>query len=212
MDSWKKLAYDHDQTVKYFHTLADARFKLLALVPLVTGGAVVALSPVTSPVQSSLLGFFGFLVTLGITFYDRRNTQIYDAINLRAKSLEALMSLPRLGNTQFRRSGPLLHRPKRTVKLFGVFKIWHDRGLGVIYSTALAAWAYLAVSGVVHHFGVPTICRLWLQFGIPLIVWLAFLYDYHRCDTATDDAKVMPVKIKKLLTTPPEPSWGDDDE
>jgi hypothetical protein len=50
-----------------------------------------------------------------------------------------------------------------------------------------------------------------LQVGIPLVVWLAFFYDYHRCDTATDDAKVLPVKIAKLLTRPPEPPWGDDD-
>jgi|ERR1700730_13598127 len=211
MDNWEKLAYDHEQTTKYVHALADARFRLLALVPVVTGGAVVALSPMTRPVQSAVLGIFGFLVTLGITFYDRRNTQIYDAINLRAKSLEALMALPRLGNARFRRSGPFLHRPQRTVKLFGVWKIWHDRGLGLIYSTALAAWLYLAVSGAAHYAGVTTKCRLWLQGGIPLVLWLAFLFDYHRCDTATDATKEMPAQIARLVMQPPDPPWGDDD-
>lgn len=43
MGPWQKLSYDHEQAVKYFHALADARFKLLALIPLVTGGAVAAL-------------------------------------------------------------------------------------------------------------------------------------------------------------------------
>ena len=46
MEDWQKLAYDHEQTVKYFHALADARFKLLELIPVVTGGAVVALNPI----------------------------------------------------------------------------------------------------------------------------------------------------------------------
>jgi len=211
MEDWEKLAYDHEQTTKYFHALADTRFKLLAFVPLVTGGAVVALSPATSPVQSGLIGIFGFLVTLGITFYDRRNTQIYDAISARAKSLEALMALPRLGNTRFRRSGPLLHRPQRTLKLFGVWKMWHDRGLGIIYSTALAAWVYLTVSGATHYFGGTAKCRHLLQSSIPLLVWVLFLLDYHRCDTATDATKALPAQIEKLVMQPPVPPWGDDD-
>jgi hypothetical protein len=212
MEDWEKLAYDHEQTVKYFHALADTRFKLLAFVPLVTGGAVVALSPATSPVQSGLLGIFGFLVTLGISFYDRRNTHIYDAISVRAKSLEALMALPRLGNTRYRRSGPFLHRPERTVKLFGVWKMWHDRGLSIIYSTALAAWMYLAVSGATHYYGVTARCRHLLQGSIPLLVWVLFLIDYHRCDTATDATKALPTQIAKLVMQPPSPSWGDDDD
>lgn len=211
MENWEKLAYDHEQTVKYFHALADTRFKLLAFVPLVTGGAVVALSPATSPVQTGLLGIFGFLVTLGITFYDRRNTHIYDAISVRAKSLEALMALPRLGNPRYRRSGPLLHRPERTLKLFSMWKMWHDRGLGIIYSTALAAWVYLAVSGATHYFGVTTKCRHLLEGGTPLLVWVLFLLDYHRCDIATDPTKALPPQIQKLVMQPPVPPWGDDD-
>jgi hypothetical protein len=211
MENWEKLAYDHEQTTKYFHALADARFKLLAFVPLVTGGAIVAMSPATSPVQSGLLGVFGFLATLGITFYDRRNTHIYDAISLRAKSLEVLMALPRLGNTKYLRSGPLLHRPERTVKLFGVWMMWHDRGLAIIYSTVLAAWAYLAVSGATHYWGLTTRCLFLVQGGIPLLVWLLFVFDYHRCDTATDATKALPPQIAKMVMEPPVPSWQDDD-
>src|SRR5258706_16335732 len=69
--------------------------------------------------------------------------EIYDALSIRAKALEALMGLPRLGRTGFRRSDPLLNRPGRSVKLFGVWTMWHDRGLGLVYSTALGAWTYL---------------------------------------------------------------------
>ncbi len=203
MDDWQKLAYDHEQTTKYFHALADARFKLLALVPLVTGGAFATLNPVTNPGQSCLVGAFGFLVTLGITFYDRRNTQIYDAMNVRAKALEVLMALPRLGNPRFHRSGPFLHRPERSLNLFGVIRIWHDRGLALVYATALAAWAFLAISGAAHYVGIAARQRRFLLVVITLSLWLAFLCDYLRSDTATDASRALPPEIEEIAARAP---------
>jgi hypothetical protein len=53
--------------------LADIRFKLLALVPLISGAAIAFLT--TDPVHASSQivlagGVFGLLITLGITIYD----------------------------------------------------------------------------------------------------------------------------------------------
>ncbi len=49
MDKDEKLKLDYEQTVAYYHHLADSRFKLLALIPIVTGAAIGLLSGSTQP-------------------------------------------------------------------------------------------------------------------------------------------------------------------
>src|SRR5260370_28466964 len=90
MEREEKLKLDYTETAKYFHALADVRFKLLALVPLITGAAVGILQT-QKPELVIPVSIFGLLVTVGVIFYDQRNSQIYNAMQRRAKSLEALL-------------------------------------------------------------------------------------------------------------------------
>ena len=92
MDTDEKRKCDYEQTTKYFHALADVRFKLLGLLPVVTGTAFGLLIQSERPELVVTLGVFGLAVTFGILCYDQRNSQIYNAMQLRAKSLEALLA------------------------------------------------------------------------------------------------------------------------
>ncbi|MCX6678617.1 MAG: histidine phosphatase family protein [Methanothrix sp.] len=140
------LQLDYKTTNDYFRQLSEIRFKLLAFVPLVSGSAVGLLTlndkdQSAHPEGAFLLGLFGLFVTLGVVFYELRNSQFYDLAVCRAKKLERQLKMP-LG-------GLFNGRPKHTngPKIFGL-TVWHDRGLALIYGTTLAGWSYL----IIHSF------------------------------------------------------------
>ncbi|MFL6235841.1 MAG: hypothetical protein ACJ76N_22110 [Thermoanaerobaculia bacterium] len=137
-----RLARDYQEAASYFRVLADARLKLLALVPLLAGAAISLLPKMASWSVVLPLSILGFFVTLGILIYDLRNTQIYDNLLRRLKALEAAMGFPAFTSSQHRFGGAFLDRPPRKWRLCGLL-IWHDIGLVIIYSAALGAWSYL---------------------------------------------------------------------
>src|SRR5688572_16163035 len=68
------LRLDYEQTNELHRWLADIRFKLLALVPVISGTAVAFLAEAQqkiSPVTGFALGILGFVITLGIVLYDQ---------------------------------------------------------------------------------------------------------------------------------------------
>jgi hypothetical protein len=81
-------ALDYEQTNQTIRMLTDIRFKLLAAVPAASV-AIIALV-VEKPNQgvALIIGLFGLSVTFGLTLYEIRNTQLYDAAIHRAKFLE----------------------------------------------------------------------------------------------------------------------------
>ena len=160
-ETHKKLELEYEQINENIRFLADVRFKLLALVPALGGVAVFILArrvglqsgEVTS---SSLLEFLsvvvfavlGFLATLGVTLYDQRNSELYNALIHRARHLElqfGVSSSP--GGTKRRRDGsPFPHggqyreRPKKERRF--IFKAGHDLALALIYGPLLGAWLF----------------------------------------------------------------------
>ena len=68
MDRDEKLKLDYEQTVAYYHHLADSRFNSLALVPIVTSAAIGLLSEGTQLGSVLAIGILGFVVTVGIFF------------------------------------------------------------------------------------------------------------------------------------------------
>lgn len=122
--------------------LADTRFKLLAFVPTLAGAAIAFFTKTGAPETALAVGILGFIMTIGIFFYDIRNTQFYDAAVHRAKWLEALLDLPVC--TQSKPIGGLFNeRPGHKLKFFGLFEVWHDRGLSLAYGAALGGWSYI---------------------------------------------------------------------
>ncbi|MBA7680978.1 hypothetical protein ES703_89304 [subsurface metagenome] len=207
MNEGEKLKLDYEQTTQNIHTLADIRFKLLAFVPVVTGAAISLFRNIDSHETIIAISLLGFIVTLGIMFYDQRNTQIYDALHIRAKSLEVLLGLQPIANLKSpdknRREwvygGAFLDRPGRSLKLFGKIGMWHDRGLTIIYAAALGGWCYLLVSAIMKIIVAGQALSLGIRVGAPVIIAAAIFWQLRRFDKATDELRELPDYIQNKL-------------
>ncbi|MBI5102400.1 MAG: hypothetical protein HZB33_11265 [Nitrospirae bacterium] len=199
MDQDEKLKLDYEQTTQYHHNLADIRFRLLALVPIATGAAIALVEKTVSGPHVLAIGLLGFMVTLGITFYDQRNTQIYDAMQKRAKTLEVLLGFLPLDDKTKQRGGAFLDRPDRGRRLFGVFLMWHDRALAVIYAATFAGWSYLITDGLIQTVGksggrlVP-----WARFLIPILTFCLFVRALEEFDDPTDIPDALPFAVREI--------------
>lgn len=188
MEDYEKLKLDYEQTTAYYHQLADSRFKLLTLVPIVTGAAIGLLSNGTQPELVLVLGILGFVVTLGIFFYNQRNTQIFDTMILRAKMLETRLEFESLDN-EHQYGGPFLSRPERTLKLFGVITVWGDRGLAIVYGATLGGWVFLITSSLIRLITVSPQVSITINIVVPFIVAAAFFWQAHKWDLETEKTK-----------------------
>jgi hypothetical protein len=147
------LRLDYDQTTEFLRSITDIRFKLLAIVPTISGAAVAFLSRGRSAGELLAVGLLGLAATLGVVLYEVRNTQLYDYALRRAKELEA-----RLGAVSiYDASGPgglFTERPGRDIRVFGLALAGHERGLAIVYGAALAGWGYLVAWGALHALDV----------------------------------------------------------
>ena len=145
---------EYEQINENFRFLADVRFKLLALIPPLGGVGVFILSNLglnagssegSNPtlVLVSLAAIFGLLVTLGITIYDQRNSELYNALIHRAKNLERSFQVPSApgGLKQDESGGQFRERPKKNRRVIGI-TAGHDIGLALIYGPALGTWLF----------------------------------------------------------------------
>jgi hypothetical protein len=181
----EKLLNEYDQVNENFRMLADIRFKLLALVPALGGAATFVLSgfalskETTAPPHSLVLmiGLMGFVATLGITIYDQRNSELYDALISRAKYLEEILKLPAKG--QFR------ERPGRSRYVFEFLPMGHDIGLSIIYGPVLGAWAF-PVAFVAHTFLKRRLNWGWepryVALGMAFLMGIVFTLELLRHD------------------------------
>ncbi len=145
MASEDNLRLDYDQTCQQIRAFTDTRFKLLAFVPTLTGAAVALLSSRDINQWTVLVvGLLGLSVTLGIVFYEMRNTVLYDAAIHRAKWLEVSLGLPILTHGK-QRGGLFNERPDRP-KLFLTLEAWHDQALALVYGAALGGWVYIVAN------------------------------------------------------------------
>ena len=63
------LRLDYQQTTDLLRTLSDVRFKLLALVPTLSGTAIAILGHPSSAAELLGVGLLGLVATLGILLY-----------------------------------------------------------------------------------------------------------------------------------------------
>ena len=177
MERENKLRFDYEQTKDQFNMLADIRFKLLAFVPTVSGAAITLLTGKQNSEVALAVGLLGFFVTLGIVFYELRNTKLYDATVHRAKCLEALLDLPVC--TQGKDVGGLFNeRPART-RLFGLVTVWHDRGLALVYGAAIGGWVYIIVDSIFSLLGRRSYA---VSILLAVVLALLFMWEFHRLD------------------------------
>jgi len=150
MELDEKLKLDYERVNDYWKTLADIRFRLLAIVPALGGAGLGAtLAAKLAGAQLFAVGLLGFLATFGIIMYDQRNSQLYNDATARAKWLERQLGFKPHAQEVWKAEvgGLFTQRPGRSLRMFGI-TLWHDRALSIIYGASLAAWAFLAVRGV----------------------------------------------------------------
>jgi hypothetical protein len=168
------ILFDYEQALQTYRMLADIRFKLLALVPLISGAAIAFLTTDPVPASSGIVlagGVFGLLITLGITIYDQRNTQIMNVSRLRARELKEILPLPLGGHFQ--------QMPPKELKLLWCMNVWADRGLALIYGTVLAAWVFLITRTTIDLFGWSADRIVTL---VTILLFVALQIDFRRMD------------------------------
>jgi hypothetical protein len=147
------LRLDYQQTTGLLAGISDVRFKLLALVPTLSGAAVAVLGHPSSTAELLAVGAIGLTATIGVLLYELRNTQLYDYGLRRAQMLEQKLGFGSIGGNGSA-GGLFSDRPGRTLRLFGVLPVDRDAGLGLVYSAAIAGWTYLLAWGALHALGL----------------------------------------------------------
>ena len=129
----------YDQLCDSYRAIDDFRSKLLGFLPLVSGSGLFLLlqdsftDATKRNVSLSLLapiGWFGFVITLGLFLYEIYGIRKCHALIEAGKQLECSLKIP---NGQFRR------RPRSVLYLIN-----EPLAAGVIYPAVLAAWLFLA--------------------------------------------------------------------
>jgi hypothetical protein len=134
-DEGRRLEYD--RAVALFAELTDIRFKLLALVPTLSGAAVGLLHAGEAPVELLAVGLLGLAATLGVLVYELRNSEIRRAAGARIGAVESgVIGRPLIEN-----------RAKSAARFLGVIPLEQSIGLALVYGAALAGWGYLVSWG-----------------------------------------------------------------
>jgi hypothetical protein len=153
-----RLAYQ--EVCKSYQSIADTRLRLLGFLPLSSGaGIYVVLGDGGSsiPPFAWVAGLFGFLVTLGLFFYELRGLQRSDVLEGSGRELETSLGLD---------NGTFGSQPSASPGGF----VNQRTAAWVIYTTVMGAWIYLAL--------IRNLGSLWAALGgavvaILVAVWLA---------------------------------------
>jgi hypothetical protein len=165
-----RLRLDYQQTTDLLRSLTDIRFRLLALVPALSGAAVAFVGHPASPTQLVALGALGLTATGGILLYELRNSQLSDYAARRAQQLEQALALVSFAGNRV--GGLFSERPPRTLRLLGGIAVDRDRGLALVYSAALAGWSYLLAWGILRatHVGSARPIGAGIAFALALLL------------------------------------------
>ena len=169
-----RVRLDYDKTTELLRTLLDIRFKLLALVPTISGLAVGFVGRGAKPAELLAVGLLGLVATLGVFFYEVRNSQLYEYALRRAAVLETRLGV-----------GLFTERPGLSVRPFGIAAAGHHRGIALVYSAALGGWAYLVAWGGLRELGVGNPRGAGALIGI--FLGLVILAELLRLDVRPRD-------------------------
>jgi hypothetical protein len=137
------LRLEYEYASRLLGTLTEIRFKLLALVPTLSGAVVALMSPGQSGVELLAIGGLGLTATSGIFAYELRSTELRRRAGARVDRLES----------ELFSGGPLVGGDGRRPKLYGVVPASHQLGVGLVYGAALGGWVYLVVWGALSASG-----------------------------------------------------------
>jgi len=131
----KALLKEYGEVSNSFQALADIRFKLLGLLPIVTAVAQGWRADDLGA-QRFVLSGFGLWITAGLYFYNLRNDQFYDVLIGRAAEIERTLGLP---------DGSFSNRPQSwllpTLAWLPI-KLDHRIAINFIYGASAALWLF----------------------------------------------------------------------
>jgi hypothetical protein len=162
MDEETRLRLEYDRGSELLRGLTETRFRLLALVPTLSG-TVVALVRGASDVELLAIGLLGLCASLGVLLYELRNGEIQSAVSRRVAEVERVL-LPH---------GPLVDVPG--TRLLGVVPVTRTAALAFVYGAALGGWGYLVAWGALRAAGATGSARpagLVIGAGFGLLVAL----------------------------------------
>jgi hypothetical protein len=178
-DAAERLQLDYGQTTDLLRSLTDTRFRLLALVPTISGLAVGLLSRSAGSAELVAVGALGLVATLGIALYELRNTQLYDYALYRSMELEARLGQVSIFDPPLP-GGLYRERPGHDLRIFGLATAGHERGLALVYGAAIGGWSYLVAWGLLHASGVGQAQKVGGVIGA--IVGLLTVIEFLRVD------------------------------
>src|SRR3954470_22868758 len=117
-------------------TLTEVRFKLLALVPTLSGIAVALLGHPGPAIELLAIGVLGLTATLGVLLYDLRNGQLYAYALQRAQRIEHSLGLTSFDGGD--RGGLFSEQPTPSLRLLGIATVNRASGLALVYGAAVA--------------------------------------------------------------------------
>jgi len=163
MDEGTRLRLEYDSGSELLRGLTETRFRLLALVPTLSGAVVALLSGNRSDVELLAIGLLGLSASLGILLYELRNGEIHGAVARRVAELERTLLA----------HGPLVDVPQ--ARLLGFVPISRAAGIALVYGAALGGWAYLVAWGALRAAGVgggarPGGLAIGAAFGLAIAV------------------------------------------
>jgi hypothetical protein len=161
---------EYQEICKSYQSIGDTRLKLLGFLPLSSGVGIYAVigdGGSSIPPFAWVAGLFGFLVTLGLFFYELRGLQRSAALERIGRELETSLGLAATGQFSAQPEG----------SLGGLVDV---RGAAwVIYTTVLGAWAYLTF---VRNLG--TFWAALVAAAIALIVSFVLARRTHSADVS----------------------------
>jgi len=144
-DGDELLRLEYESASRLLATLTEIRFKLLALVPTLSGAVVALVSSGRTGVELLAIGALGLTATSGVLAYELRNGELRRRVGERVNHLE----------TELFAGGPLVGASGRAPRLFGLIPATHRLGVGLVYGAALGGWVYLVVWGALVAVGAP---------------------------------------------------------
>ena len=156
----------YEQLCLSYRAIDDFRSKLLGFLPFVTGAGVLALlGPLKAASQTLLapIGAFGFLVTLGLFFFEIHGIRKCHSLINNGKRLECKLNVTD--------GGQFCERPIAIVN--------EPFAAGFIYPTVGATWLYVALNTI----GWPL---LWASIGFVATIiydrfWLPIVEPPVKC-------------------------------
>jgi hypothetical protein len=207
----ERTKVDYERTSQYFFHLADVRFKLLALLPIASGTALVLVPSHLGPPETLAVGVLGLLATAGLLLYDQRNSQIYNSLLGRLNLIEESLRLPPLREDK-QVGGAFIDRPggRQRRKLLGLIPAHHGLGLDLIYSASTAAWIFVIAGATLELVSAdPTTALTW-SLALPAVAGVVVFGNFRRVDKRSGWEGELPAEVKQRIDRPAAGAGGGE--